>query len=299
MISKNYIERPDWCVELPDKDIDLSKNVHYDHNLNENLKELIRNKQKFIINYANDYKLYKAISDYYKIKIKNIAIGFGATDLIQRTIFSLNIKKLYIVKSAFMMVDVYCKMINLDFEFIDLEDLKNKKPDNESAVYIANPNGVDGNCFDVSFLVKKFKYIISDEVYSDFFDKFSLIADKSENVIIIKSLSKSLGVAGLRIGFCHASLSIIKEIQKLRMSQIATSISSITVPEIIKMTPAVISRMKQSKDFLEKNYKCKKSYANYVLFEKENIYTKFFGCRKIGGYYRMALADMETLKLAK
>ena len=299
MISKNYIERPDWTLELPDKDIDLSKNVHYDDILNEKLKTLIKEKQKFIINYANDYKLYKAISDYYKIQIDKVAIGFGATDLIQRTIFSLDIKKLYIVKSAFMMVDVYCKMINLDHEFIDLEDLKDKKFDNKNAVYIANPNGVDGNCFDISFLAEKFKFVISDEVYSDFFNKFSLINLKSKNIIIIKSLSKSLGAAGLRVGFCHADISIIKEIQKLRMSQIATSISSITVPEIIKMTPEVISRMKESKIFLENNYKCKQSHANYVLFEQENIYTKYFGCRKIGGYYRMALADMKTLNLAK
>ena len=108
-----------------------------------------------------------------------------------------------------------------------------------------------------------------------------------------------MGAAGLRVGFCHADISIIKEIQKLRMSQIATSISSITVPEIIKMTPEVVSRMKESKIFLENNYKCKQSHANYVLFEQENIYTKYFGCRKIGGYYRMALADMKTLNLAK
>ena len=54
-----------------------------------------------------------------------------------------------------------------------------------------------------------------------------------------------------------------------------------------------------SKIFLENNYKCKQSHANYVLFEQENIYTKYFGCRKIGGYYRMALADMKTLNLAK
>ena len=154
MISKNYIERPDWTLELPDKDIDLSKNVHYDYILNEKLKTLIKEKQKFIINYANDYKLYKAISDYYKIQIDKVAIGFGATDLIQRTIFSLDIKKLYIVKSAFMMVDVYCKMINLDHEFIDLEDLKDKKFDNKNAVYVANPNGVDGNCFDISFFYR-------------------------------------------------------------------------------------------------------------------------------------------------
>ena len=92
MISRNYIERPDWTLKLPDNDIDLSKNVHYDDILNEKLKTLIKEKQKFIINYANDYKLYKSISDYYKIQIDKVAIGFGATDLIQRTIFSLDIK---------------------------------------------------------------------------------------------------------------------------------------------------------------------------------------------------------------
>ena len=38
-----------------------------------------------------------------------------------------------------------------------------------------------------------------------------------------------------------------------------------------------------------------KSHANYVLFKEKNIYTEKFGAKLIDGYYRMALADMDTL----
>ena len=79
------------------------------------------------------------------------------------------------------------------------------------------------------------------------------------------------------------------------MSQITTSIASIVVPEIIDMTPDVVLRMKESKKFLEEKFECKKSYGNYVLFKKKNIYTEKFGAKKVNGYFRMALADMKTL----
>ena len=79
------------------------------------------------------------------------------------------------------------------------------------------------------------------------------------------------------------------------MSQVTTSLASLVVPEIINMTPDVISRMKVSKIFLENKFDCKKSYANYVLFKKKNIYTERFGAKNVDGYFRMALADMNTL----
>ena len=53
--------------------------------------------------------------------------------------------------------------------------------------------------------------------------------------------------------------------------------------------------MQLTKKFLEKKFKCKNSYANYVLFKDNNKYTEKFGCKKIEGYYRMALIDMESL----
>jgi histidinol-phosphate aminotransferase len=294
MLNNREIVRPEWKKIIQDQKIDLTKNVHHDKILNDKIKNIIQN-SNFILNYANDSKIYQSISQYYKISVENISIGFGATDLIQRVINSIKIDKLYIVTPSFMMVDVYCKMIDLDYEFINFDQIDKIEQKNNSGIYIVNPSGVNGEAVDVRPYLKNFKWVVLDEVYSDFFDKFSLLGNISSNIIIIKSLSKSLGVAGLRVGFCCGSIDLINEVQKLRMSQVTTSLASLVVPEIINMTPDVISRMKVSKIFLENKFDCKKSYANYVLFKEKNMYTKKFGAKNTGGYFRMALADMNTL----
>lgn len=294
MLNERNIDRPDWKKIIQDKKIDLTKNVHHDKILNDRIKNIIQN-SNFILNYANDSKVYRSISQYYKISIENISIGFGATDLIQRVISSIKIDKLYIVNPSFMMVDVYCKMIGLDYEFINLDQVDKIKKKKNSGIYFVNPNGVNGEAIDVKCYLEDFKWVVIDEVYADFFDKFSLLGNVSSNTVIIKSLSKSLGIAGLRVGFCYGSTDLINEVQKLRMSQVTTSIASLVIPEIINMTPEVVSRMNESKIFLEKKFDCKKSYANYVLFKEKNIYTEKFGTKNVDGYFRMALADMNTL----
>jgi histidinol-phosphate/aromatic aminotransferase/cobyric acid decarboxylase-like protein len=295
MLPKNDILRPSWMVnDKENREIDLSKNVHFDSKLNLKVKELI-DKKKYILNYGNEFSLYEAICGYYNLDIGKVAIGYGAADILQRVIFSLNIDKLYIVKHSFAMIEIYCKMINLNYEIIDLEDLKKKNLEDNSAMYIANPNGFDGTSHDISELKDRFKFLILDEVYSDFSNKFSLLNKFQSNFIIIKSLSKSLGIAGLRVGFSYSSAKIANEIQKLRTSQVSSSIASIVVPEIISLTDEVIMRMIETKNFLEQKYDCKKSVANYVLFKKQNKYTKVFGSREIDGFHRMALTDMKTL----
>ena len=294
MLKQRKISRPDWTKDIENKNVDLTKNVHHDRILNEKIKKIIF-KSDFLINYANDSNLYGAICNYYGINIKNVAIGFGATDLIQRVLNSIDINYLYIVNPSFMMVDVYCKMLGLNYEFIDLKKLDKLKVKKNSGVYFVNPNGVNGEAHDLRKYREKFKWFIVDEVYSDFYDKYSFLKNISDNTVIIKSLSKSLGIAGLRVGFCCSTYRLIKEIQKLRMSQITTSIASIVIPKIIDMTPEVVERMEESKNYLETKFKCKKSFSNYVLFKKKNEYTKKFGAKEVNGYYRMALADMETL----
>lgn len=294
MLNKKNIKRPDWKKFIRDKDIDLTKNVHHDKILNEKIKSIINN-SNFILNYANDSKIYKSICQYYKIPIKNISLGFGATDLIQRVINSIRAEKLYIVSPSFMMVDVYCKMIGLSYEFININQIKDIKKKDNSGIYIVNPNGVNGEAIEIKRYLKNFRWVIVDEVYADFFSKYSLLGSQLKNVVIIKSLSKSLGIAGLRVGFCYGSIELINEVQKLRMSQISTSIASLVIPKIINMTPKVVSRMKKTKIFLERKFECKKSHANYVLFKKKNRYTKKFGSKNVDGYFRMALTDMETL----
>lgn len=295
MLLPNNISRPTWAKKNNDiKQIDLSKNVHFDSILNLEVKKIIQD-NKYILNYGNDFDLYESICKYYKLDINKVAIGYGAADILQRLIFSLDVKKLYIAKHAFAMIEVYCKMINLPFEIVELEKLQKKDIEDNSALYVANPNGVDGTGKDIYKFIGKFKYLIADEVYADFDDSYSLLGKLTSDLIVIKSLSKSLGIAGLRVGFSYSSEEIANRIQNLRTSQVSTSIASLVVPKIIRSTPDVISRMNKAKEYLEKNYECKKSIANYVLFKERNKYTKVFGSREMEGFHRMALTDLETL----
>ena len=69
MLNNREIERPDWKKLIQDKKIDLTKNVHHDKILNNKIKDIIKN-SNFILNYANDSKVYKSISNITKSQCK-------------------------------------------------------------------------------------------------------------------------------------------------------------------------------------------------------------------------------------
>ena len=286
------MNRPDWTVKRDKPVIDLSKNVHYDSLMNSYISELLNDVD--IHDYPSEYKVYDAISKYYNIKLEQLAVGYGSSEVIERVLRALKIKKLYILIPTFEMIQVYC--INNGIEYTVIEDLS-QAVDPEYSLYIVNPNGNDGTILNLSDIYHKFDYCIIDEVYADFDDQFSLLKFDSEKLIIIKSLSKSLGIAGLRIGFCKASISNTIKIQDLRHSYITSSIAEVIVPNIISKTPTIVERMKHSKSFLESKFECIESHGNYVLFKKPNVLTDLFGCKNVNGLYRMALLDMETIKL--
>lgn len=294
-LEKN-IYRPSWKKKIRHYELNLSRNVHFDENINNKVNNILKKKSKSSLHYADPYLLYKSISKYYKIPLKNLTIGFGATEILNRLTIILNVDKFYILDRTFEMFKVYCDINSKKFKYISKSNVYSNKRKN-SAIYIVNPNGVDGSAFKIDEkILKLYKYVIIDEVYSDFFAKFSYLNKNKHNLVVVKSLSKSLGIAGLRVGFCKASVKITKKIQSIRLSQVCNSYAALIVPKIISSTKFVIKRMNFSKKYLEKNYECKKSFSNYVLFKKENNLTKKFGSRKIFGFYRMALTNIQTIK---
>ena len=287
------VDRPDWNIHKDIVKLDLSKNVHYDKILDNECKRLLYSIDN-INSYPNEFVLYKSISNYYQVPINNIAIGFGATDVIERAIKSLDYRRLVIVSPTFEMVEVYCQLNGREYIKINSDQIENHTNEDD-AVYIANPNGLTSDVTNIRHLTSHFKYVISDEVYADFYNEHSLLNDQITNVIIIKSLSKSLGLAGLRVGFSVASEEVTKIMQMHRLNYVSNSIACYIIPYIIDMTADVISRMNVTKLHLENMFECKKSVANFVLFKSPNKYTDIFGCKSVNGLYRMALLDIETL----
>ena len=75
---------------------------------------------------------------------------------------------------------------------------------------------------------RKKMYLIIDETYIDFSKNKNLkdLIKKNSNLIIIKSFSKSLGLAGLRLGYILASPSVLNLIEKIKPLADISSLSA-------------------------------------------------------------------------
>jgi histidinol-phosphate aminotransferase len=285
------MKRPNWTTPLLRKSLDLSRNIHYDSELNSLAESALKDAKGFL-NYPNEYELYNVLGNFYQIEINRMAIGFGATDLIERILKSLDFDHVYIVEPSFEMVSIYCSNLNKPFSKVTVDTIPE---DSNGLLYIANPNGNNGQSIDVRPFIEKFKYVIIDEVYGDFDKTHSLLHDNLKNTIIVKSLSKSLGLAGLRVGFMVADQLITNKVQQVRMNYNTTSLSCHLVKELLSHTDNVIQRMEETKQFLENKYRLIHSHGNYVLFNEPNELTERFGYKLVNGFYRMALLDLNTL----
>jgi histidinol-phosphate/aromatic aminotransferase/cobyric acid decarboxylase-like protein/choline kinase len=101
----------------------------------------------------------------------------------------------------------------IDHGHIDLDEVKAGVPGRE-VVVVVNPNNPTGTVVptaEVYDLARSFPttVFLVDESFIDFSDQPSIISYLEQapldNVIVLKSLSKSLGVPGLRIGFVYTS----------------------------------------------------------------------------------------------
>ena len=281
------IERPDWKISKSIKEIDLSSNVHYDKILVDYIKTLdIKNAH----DYPDQFRLYQSLSTHYHIPLENLTIGHGGGEIISRCLKQF-VKHLYIVEPTFEMTRVYCEIYNIPYTLITIDQVFNLPK--SSQVYIANPNGNTGDAYNL--LQLEFDLLILDEAYADFYPEYTRLHEDREWLIVVKTLSKSLGLAGLRVGFCKASKSKTEILQSVRDNFITNSYAIEIVPRVIGYTKDVIQRMNLAKEHLETAYECKPSKGNYVLFKNKNKLTDKYGYKLVGGYYRMSLTNIDIL----
>jgi histidinol-phosphate/aromatic aminotransferase/cobyric acid decarboxylase-like protein/choline kinase len=90
-----------------------------------------------------------------------------------------------------------------------------KSADSHDVITIVNPNNPTGSIVETDYIQEQIlkhrnKLFLIDESFIDFSDQHSIIdflktREDCENVLVIKSLGKSLGVPGLRVGFAFSN----------------------------------------------------------------------------------------------
>ncbi len=120
--------------------------------------------------------------------------------------------------------EVGIKKINLDEKFQPKENVILKSADsNDKILFICSPNNPTGNSFDfgkIEKLISEFDgIVVVDEAYIDFSQNESCtsLLEKNENLIILQTFSKALGMAGARLGMAFASEEIIGYLNKVKM----------------------------------------------------------------------------------
>ncbi|MEZ7514609.1 histidinol-phosphate transaminase [Flavobacterium frigidarium] len=112
-------------------------------------------------------------------------------------------------------------LLSTDFQ-PQIESILEAVDANTKMIFLCSPNNPTGNSFadeSVVTLLQNFKgLVVVDEAYIDFSKKPSWLVELDEypNLVITQTLSKAYGMAGIRLGICYASASIIAVLNKIK-----------------------------------------------------------------------------------
>lgn len=185
----------------------------------------VRNLRKLVERYpSQNPALAEKLSRLAGVSARNIFVGNGATEVIQTVLHSLSNKKILVPIPTFSPYLEFApkgvktiphelrREANFTLESEGfLKEVRQKKPD---TVVIINPNNPDGgymNTTTLRHLVEKLRHVetvIVDESFIHFADKdarairgAARLVQTFPNLVVIKSLSKDFGIAGLRLGY--------------------------------------------------------------------------------------------------
>lgn len=173
-------------------------------------------------------ELRTAISKLRGIAEENIFLGNGSDEVIDlcyrifcnpgtdRAVIFPPTYGMYAVSAAINDVDVI--RVPLDETFgLDIPALTPLLADDRiKLIFICSPNNPTGNCMDqesIEFIIRNFQgIVVIDEAYVDFSGRpsFADMTGQYDNLIVMQTFSKAMGMAAARVGMAFASAEILK-----------------------------------------------------------------------------------------
>lgn len=164
---------------------------------------------------------------------RNIFLGNGsdeAIDILFRAFCRPGIDNVILVPPTYGMYevsahinDVATKKVSLTADFqLDLEGIAEAVDTNTRIIFLCSPNNPTGNSLhreDVETVLANFSGLVAiDEAYINYSRQKTFIQELTEysNLVVLQTLSKAWGLAGLRLGMAFASEEIIEVFNKIK-----------------------------------------------------------------------------------
>lgn len=241
-------------------------------------------------------------------KLKNVAaeqilLGNGSDevlDLIFRAFCEPNQDNVIAISPSYGMYRVlanlnaveYRKSLLSEADFQPkIEDIFSKVDDHTKMIFLCSPNNPTGEIIkreSILEIVNRFNgLVIIDEAYIDFATEPSWIGEIKNypNVIVTQTLSKAVGLAGIRLGILYASQEIVDVLNKIKPPYNINQLTQLKAIEIlndyekvIKATNTIIQQKQALENalteisFVEKIYP---SNANFILIKVDNANKRY------------------------
>ena len=179
------------------------------------------------------YQVKMRLSGIKGVPARNIFIGNGsdeAIDILFRSFCNPGVDNVIICPPTYGMYqvsaninDVEARKVLLTEEYqLNLEGIAEAIDERTKLIFICSPNNPTGNSInrdDIETLLANFNgIVVIDEAYINFSRQKTFIQELTEyaNLVVLQTLSKAWGLAGLRVGMAFASEEIIEVMNKVK-----------------------------------------------------------------------------------
>lgn len=210
-------------------------------------------------------ELINAFADYYGISADHVTAGNGSDELISLIIYTMieDNGKVLVVSPDFSMYGFYAatgghEVIaankNDDLTFNTDEIIEKANEENVSLIIFSNPcnpTGSGASREEIRRLITSVSaLVVLDEAYMDFWNQ-SLLSEAHEydNLIILKTASKAVGSAAIRLGFAVANDTLTKALRSVKAPYNVNSITQ-AIGTVIYRNKEILEKSRKSLIFL-------------------------------------------------
>lgn len=181
----------------------------------------------------------------------NMMLGNGSDEIIDiliRSVCEPARDNIIVFSPGYSMYEVSAAINNVEVRKIDLTsaflpdwtEMWKQADTHTKIVFLCTPNNPTGKVIpidEIRDVCRNFEgLVLVDEAYIDFTDEMSAVKllDEFPNVVVLQTLSKAWGLAGLRLGICFASQELIRVLNKVKAPYNISNLTQQTVMNVLE-----------------------------------------------------------------
>lgn len=277
-------------------------------------------------------KLVHALAEYYGLQDEQVFVGVGSDDVLAMSFLTFfnSDKPILFPDITYSFYDVWANLFRIPYAKQPLDEQFHLKLDDylipNGGIVFPNPNAPTGILEPVSFVEEIVKnnpdsVVIVDEAYIDFGGESALsLLARYDNLLVVRTYSKSRSLAGMRIGYCMGSKDLIKALNDVKQSYnsytmnqaaITLGVASLEdepyfkehVKKIMDTRKWFSEEMRKlgfvfedsSSNFLFVTHKTAKARDIFEAARKKHIYVRYFDEPRIDNYLRISIGTDEEM----